>query len=189
MYVVKTAAKIQLKYLLISLLFLLPLDLHNVYAQEETYTQHPTLDYIAIDNEVVTSDNNLVTVDRQDTVKVAGIGEPNSSIKVEFDNQIFDTTVDQYGNWFVLFSVQDLENGNHPVEIQTDSSTEKDILLTLALGDNSTATANNNTEQFKINNLYVFAGSLLLVLLILSIFILSNYKKKSTNEKSQDQGK
>jgi translation initiation factor IF-1 len=109
----------------------------------------PILDYVAINNEVVDkTQSNRVHVTEGDAVKIAGQAQPGAKITIIFGERQLETTVDQYGNWFVLFSVLNLEDGFYNIqakleknenfsslETQNDTNEQEVTLSTLSLGE------------------------------------------------------
>ncbi len=107
----------------------------DVYAQDLLYTPHPNLDYIAVNNDVVSKDQEgFLKIYKQDTVKIAGTGSPEDTVKISFDEYEYTAHMDEYGNWFVVFSVQDLDVGSYPVSIQFNDG-KQEHLNTLVIQD------------------------------------------------------
>lgn len=74
------------------------------------------LDYIAVNN-IVVSDSEDIVIKKDDIIKVAGIGNPGQEVIVSFLEKEFGAIVDKDGNWFILFSIQDLPKDLNTVKM------------------------------------------------------------------------
>lgn len=105
------------------------------YAEDLLYKPHPNLDYIAVNNDEVPKDQEgFLKIYKQDVVKIAGNASPNDTVKISFDEYEYTAHMDEYGNWFVVFSVQDLDVGSYPVSIQFNDG-KQEHLNTLVIQD------------------------------------------------------
>ncbi len=101
---------------------------HRVKANTLSVSQNgqntaPILDYVAINNEVVDkTQSDKVQVKEGDAIKIAGQAQPGAKITITFGERQLETTVDQYGNWFVLFSVLNLEDGFYDIQAKLEKS-------------------------------------------------------------------
>jgi hypothetical protein len=120
----------------------------DIYAQDILYTPHPNLDYIAVNNDVVGKDQEgFLKIYKQDTVKIAGIGSPNDTVKISFDEYEYTAHMDEYGNWFVVFSVQDLEKGSYPVSIQFNDGKQEHLNTLVIQGGDTMQVSDYSTPQ------------------------------------------
>jgi hypothetical protein len=147
------------KALFLSFLFL---SINPIYAQE----LNSNLDHIAINNEIVSKkDMNKVDVKYGDTVKIGGIGNPEEVVGITVNDISYQKTIDGNGNWFAMFSILDLENGEYNVELTYGDGRESEILTTIAVQD---STVENQQDDDTLDN--PFLGSpLFYILLILSV--------------------
>ncbi len=131
----------------ISLSLLLFSFLGIVQAQDLLYTPHPNLDYVAVNNDVVSKEQEgFLKIHKQDTVKIAGIGSSTDTVKVSFDEYEYEGNIDEYGNWFVLFSVQDMQVGSYPVSVQFNDGKEEH-LITLVIQEGDMEVSDYSTPQ------------------------------------------
>ena len=122
------------------------LEANTLSVSQNNQKSTPVLDYVAINNEVVDKNqSDRVRVSEGDAVKIAGQAQPGAKITIIFGERQLETTVDQYGNWFVLFSVLNLEDGFYDIQAKLDKSEnfsslseegeEEVTLSTISLGD------------------------------------------------------
>ncbi len=75
----------------------------------EDFKLNSLIDYVAINNILVEIPiNGILDVEYRDVVKIAGFGKPLSNVKVYVEDKIYESNVDKYGNWSILFSVLDM---------------------------------------------------------------------------------
>lgn len=136
-------------FITLGLVFSYPnkLEANTLSVSQDNQKSAPVLDYVAINNEVVDkSQSGRVRVSEGDAVKIAGQAQPGAKITITFGERQLETTVDQYGNWFVLFSVLNLEDGFYDIQAKLDKSEnfsslsaeedeEEVTLSTISLGD------------------------------------------------------
>jgi len=137
-----------LKLILSILIFLsLSLSLSNsTYAETTLYKPHPSLDYIAINNiQIEIDEYGKILVDKQDTVKIAGRGNPNQNITIYIGNEYLNTKGGSTGNWSVLFSIHTLEEEFYPIYISINGG-EKELLFTLGIGKELSQIENGDEE-------------------------------------------
>ncbi|MCF3592989.1 Ig-like domain-containing protein [Rhodobacteraceae bacterium LMO-12] len=67
-------------------------------------------------------DDMTNAVDHEDGVEIAGTGEAGASIEVTVDGTIHVTTVDEDGNWGVVFSPSELPGGEYETEVTVVST-------------------------------------------------------------------
>ncbi|MGI6423633.1 MAG: hypothetical protein ACOX0X_03420 [Candidatus Dojkabacteria bacterium] len=135
------------KYLTILLLFVIPFCT-KTFGEELLYTPHPNFDYVAVNNILASKEEEgFLKIYRDDVIKIAGIGEVGKKIVISLDKEKYETTVDQYGNWFVIFSVQDLDMGSYPVTIEIGNSKKKEHLITLIVEKGDRVEMNNSLNQ------------------------------------------
>jgi hypothetical protein len=96
----------------------------------------PVLDYIAINNTVIEeSRSEKVHVVEGDAVKIAGQAQPGAKITIFFGDRQLETAVDKYGNWFVLFSVLNLEDGFYEIKAKLEKDENFSSLTTSETGE------------------------------------------------------
>lgn len=78
------------------------------------------IDYIAVNNEIVEGEE--VTVVKDDVIKIAGRGTIDDQVSISVNGNKYETKVDTTGNWFVLFSINDAQYGEYPVNVYTNDS-------------------------------------------------------------------
>lgn len=169
-----------IKIIIFFLIFNLISKIGAVNAQNTT----PILDYVSINNDIVdTSNGKQITVSLDDAVKIAGRGKPGQAITIIFANQKISTTIDQNGNWFVLFSITNLNTTNYPIKIEIDNSIETIPLIELKVEKNiTTPTQNSNIIKTNGPPSEKKSPSALPLMLILSIlFLILLYKKIGNN--------
>lgn len=170
--------------------FLLFFSLESVNAQDLLYTPHPNFNHVAVNNEVISKeDEGFVKVKYLDAVKIVGTGTPGNTVEVYIDQQSYESTVDEYGYWFVLFSVMDLDAGSYPVEAVLNDLNNKEHLITLVVVEDETLGNGDSQEQLpdkEIENsspsFLVFAISVLLSFAlgwIVSFLFNKDFKKKN----------
>ena len=120
----------------------------SIYANDLLYTPNPNFNHVAVNNEVIRKeDEGFVKVKYLDAVKIAGSGTPGSTAEVFFGEQSYETIVDEYGNWFVLFSVMNLDIGSYPVEVRFNDLNEKEHFITLVVVEDETVDNSNSQEE------------------------------------------
>ena len=159
-------------------------SLHTVYAQGTKYLQHPDLDNIAVNNETLDlEDEANVKVKNGDVVKIAGRGNPENLIGVEVEGKVYVKTIDGNGNWFALFTVQNLENDSYNIEIKY-SDKENESLTSLRITDNE-ENKENSDNSFTKSPLFYILLILAIPLLASSVWFLIIYLKKSKKVKKR----
>lgn len=107
-----------------------------LFAQDLIYKPNPNLDYVAVNNEIREGEEEgFLKVIEGDNVKIAGFGNPNTSIRILFEDKVVETSVDSNGNWFALFTVLGLPKGSYPVYLETGNSGNKEPLITMVVTD------------------------------------------------------
>lgn len=140
-----------------------------LYAQDLIYKRNPNLDYVAVNNEIREGeDEGFLKVIEGDNVKIAGFGNPNTSIRILFEDKVVETSVDSNGNWFALFTVLGLPKGSYPVYLETGNSGNKEPLITMVVTDTELLVdeTEDEKEDIKENSSNSYIGYI-----ILGIFI------------------
>lgn len=182
-----------LKYIL-TLLILLSFAFINIpktTAVELENTSNPNLDFIAVNNDVIEKNKEaIVNVKIGDAVKIAGTGIPSDAVKITFNSHEYSTTVDENGNWFVLFSVQEIEDGSYPVELQFNDKFEGEKLTILKIEDGDmkpVAQAESISKGKNIDlNIYLLVAIFVPLSLILGWILRVLFEKKSSKLKEKD---
>ncbi len=163
----------------------------NIYANDLLYTPNPHFNSVAVNNEVVRKeDEGFVKVKYLDAVKIAGNGNPGSNVEVFFDDQSYQTTVDEYGNWFVLFSIMNLDIGSYPVEVKLNNLNEKEHFITLVVVEDDTLESANTEEQAPEKetkssspSFLVYASSVITSFILGWVFSFLYYRNKKGNRR------
>lgn len=170
--------------------FVLVLNVNTLSAEELSFTKHPNLDYIAINNEEAKiKENGAIEVNDQDTIKISGIGTPEENISVYVLDQVYSATVDENGNWFVLFSIQNFQEDEHRIKIRVGEKEQED-LVTLSVVKNENAKVTLDDEQkvdregFDIK--YIFLIISIPALLLGGWFLGSYSERKKVSNKNND---
>lgn len=159
--------------------------INTTYAQELEYKQNPNLDNIAINNETLSPEEEAnVKVKNGDVVKIAGRGNPDNLIGVEVGGKVYEKTIDGNGNWFSLFTVQNLENDSYSIEIKY-SDKENESLTSLLITDNNGSTEDNSSDSFTKSPLFYILLILAIPLLLSAIWFLISYLKKNRKIKKR----
>ncbi len=181
---------IKSSFSLIITAFLLILNVNPLLAEEDAFTRHPNLDYVAINNEEAElNEDGDIEVHNQDTVKISGIGNPNDNISIYILDQEYSATVDENGNWFVLFSIQNLEERSHEIKIKVGEKDIEDLFaLSVVKDENAKITLDDeqkvDDEKFEIK--YIFLIILIPALLLGGWFLGSYSERKKGSNKNND---
>ena len=137
----------------------------------EEFKIHPLLDYVAINNSIVkVGSNGIVEVVTGDAVKISGRGNILSNVRVTISDKTYETTVDEYGNWYVLFSMLDFPQNLIPVNVDLvneNGERESIALLSLLIVDYEERVDKDlgESEDKDNSNIRIYVGAFLLVLL------------------------
>lgn len=159
--------------------------------QASSYTKHTKLDYVAINNVVIEDkeEEGFLKVKDRDAVKIAGFADPNQKIRVSFIDKEYTTVADDNGNWFVLFSVCNIQKGNYPVKISFGDSEDSEDLIELVVNDaikQRLDVQRLNTEAGATElQVYISLGILLLVTLVSITFYLRLKSLKKAKGKNK----
>lgn len=154
--------------------FLLPLF---VFASEDNVV----LDYVAVNNEVVSASEGVYTVRNNDVVKIAGKGVPDTEVNLTFSDNTYTAKVDNNGNWFVLFSILSQEDKSLPVKLlQSDPVNDEKLLI---LRVESSISEENNQRDYTREKGFSFIYLLLISLSLLTLLASFLFKEKRKNRK------
>lgn len=161
-----------------------------LFAQDLIYKPNPNLDYVAVNNEIREGEEEgFLKVIEGDNVKIAGFGNPNTSIRILFEDKVVETSVDSNGNWFALFTVLGLPKGSYPVYIETGNSGNKEPLITMVVTETELFIdeTEDEKEEIKENSSNRYIGYIILGILI-PIFtaigwFLGTYSEKNNKKK------
>ncbi len=140
-----------------------------LFAQDLIYKPNPNLDYVAVNNEIREGEEEgFLKVIEGDNVKIAGFGNPNTSIRILFEDKVVETSVDSNGNWFALFTVLGLPKGSYPVYLETGNSGNKEPLITMVVTDTELLVdeTEDEKEDIKENSSNSYIGYIILGILI-----------------------
>ena len=87
--------------------------------------------------------SNIITVKKDDVVRISGTANPNTVLIASFADFDLEKTVSSDGTWFVLFSITNIQNGEYPFKIKYEDTGEGIILTTLFVTDRDF-----NTEKY-----------------------------------------
>lgn len=163
----------------------------NIYANDLLYTPNPHFNSVAVNNEVVRKeDEGFVKVKYLDAVKIAGNGNPGSNVEVFFDDQSYESTVDEYGNWFVLFSIMNLDIGSYPVEVKLNNLNQREHFITLVVVEDSPIEGSNSQEVVPEKEVdsaspsfFVYATSVIISFTLGWVFSFLYYRNKKGNRR------
>lgn len=170
-------------------LLLFVLNVNCLSAEEISFSKHPNLDYIAVNNEdVQISKEGKIEVKDQDTVKISGIGTPSENISLFVLDQVYSTTVDENGNWFVLFSIQNFEEKEHTIRIKVGEKEVEDLVVFSVVKDENAKISLNDEQKVdreRIDIKYILV-IVLIPLLLVGGWFLGSYseRKKISNIKN-----
>ncbi len=128
----------------------------SVYGQLG-YEYSPYLDFVAINNNVVQIDGNgILQTEVGDVIKVSGKAQPLSTVNVYFNNITYDASVDEYGNWFVVFSVLNTSTNALPINVDLTtpqgeklSTTFFSVLITDFVEEQTEIVEDDSNDFFK----------------------------------------
>lgn len=80
--------------------------------------------------------HNEILVKNEDAVRIGGFTEPGEKIDLKFRDSELTAIANKNGDWFVLFSILNLEEGRYPVKASFGNSQEK-LLTTLVIGEDN----------------------------------------------------
>ncbi len=98
------------------------INVYPVFAQDI----NSNLDHIAVNNEFIRGKDLLnVSVRDGDTVKIGGVGNPKNLLGIVLNDVTYPKTIDGNGNWFVVFSVLNMKDGEYTIYLDyIDKSSE-----------------------------------------------------------------
>jgi len=133
---------------LITLLSFLFLSTTNLYSQDLIYTPNQNLDYVAVNNEIREgTEEGFLKVVNGDNVKISGKGNPNSPLYILYEEEKIEASIDNNGNWFVVFTILDLPKSSYPVYLEYGNSGVKEPLITLVVIDTTNEQSDNDETE------------------------------------------
>lgn len=126
-------------------------DATDVIVEEDSSVTSPTLESV-IKNDIVvdlTGEEEEVEVVEGDMVKVIGTADPGDEVAVIVGDKAYTATADEDGNWYVLFSIIDFEDGEYTVEAQSQDEDGKgsEKVEMFVLSKNTVSKVVNNTVE------------------------------------------
>lgn len=151
----------------IFLCLILLINAYPVHAEDI----NPNLNHIAVNNEVVPQKELLnVSVKDGDTVKIGGVGNPKDLIGIVLNGTTYSKTIDGNGNWFVMFSILNMNNGKHTVYLKYDNGKENEILTNITVqgseATDTTVEVDEKDTEFLGSTLYYIVVAISIPLLI-----------------------
>ena len=150
-----------------------------------------SLNHVLVNNgRVELDEQKRVFVARDDAVRVSGTSNPEASITVYFADREKTVSANEFGHWFVLFSITNMEEKQYVLTAkETDSEEESTHLVTLAVGIGEEISApeldirySKVTEFFE--SLPVYTLPLILIPLAIGFgWVLGTVSRKKINKK------
>jgi hypothetical protein len=144
------------------------------------------IDHIAVNNAIIPRESmNKVNVKYGDTVKIGGIGDSDELLGITVNNTFYTKTIDGNGNWFAMFSVLNLPNGEYDIYSEYTDKNKNEKLTTVSVSgsDVSTEEKNENSEEKPFVKTPIFY--ILLILLIPLLISFGWYVGKFIQKKKQ----
>jgi protoporphyrinogen oxidase len=144
---------------------------------EETEDEEPdsiSFDHVLVNNqEVKLDEEGKISVQKDDAVRVSGNSSPNSSVTVYYADKEKTVTTNEYGYWFILFSITNMEEGQYLLTAkETDSDEESEDLITLVVGDSQETVEPSLDERFYgIGDMFESLPVYLLLLILIPLAI------------------
>ena len=169
-------------------------DVEILEASEDI--NEPTLQSVIIDNSIVEVEEGIVLVEDEETMKITGTTDPGDTVAVFIGENAYTAIADEDGNWYVVFSISELEDGTYDIDAQSTNGelgSAKINLFTLIKG--SQDVVSNEIEEDTNTGLWynITEGDLrwvsITVLFLLGsilLIILLKRKKKEEEEKGTD---
>ena len=180
-------------------------DVGDVVVEESDDVEAPVLDSVIKNQEVLEVDDSEDTVDvlDEDEVKITGTATGGDEVAVIIGEKAYTATADEDGNWYVLFSASDFEDGEYTVEAQSKDEDGKGsekvgmfILSKSTVSESSDTVVADETEDTPLlsrlwnGDLWYISLSIALLclggLMWLLIFLIKRRKEK---EEGKDKGK
>lgn len=92
---------------------------------------------VSVNNETVDFNEETISVETDDVVRVSGHTIPSSKLLIHINEKEIETTADEVGNWFVLFSITNMEEKNIEIKAQTPNMKKGEVLTSLIIEDHS----------------------------------------------------
>ena len=123
------------RFLHTTILFIfLLLNTTTLYSQDLIYTPNPNLDYVAVNNKIREgTEEGFLKVVEGDNVKISGKGNPNPPLYILYEKEIVETSIDNNGNWFAVFTILNLPKSSYPVYLEYGNTGIKEPLITLVV--------------------------------------------------------
>ena len=94
-----------------------------------------TVTSVSVNNEIVEiTENKDIYVAKDDAVRIAGKAEPKSNVTVYYSDKKITVTTRENGDWIVLFSITNMNEGKYPVTAQLENTKKTTPLITLVVG-------------------------------------------------------
>ena len=82
-----------------------------------------TVTSVSVNNEIVEiTENKDIYVAKDDAVRIAGKAEPKSNVTVYYSDKKITVTTRENGDWIVLFSITNMNEGKYPVTAQLENT-------------------------------------------------------------------
>lgn len=96
-----------------------PQDKEDIEVVEEsTEVSEPVLDSVIINSAIEELEEGTITIQGEDTVKITGTADAGDTVSVFINESAYTAIADEDGNWYVVFTVADLEDGTYEIEAQ-----------------------------------------------------------------------
>jgi hypothetical protein len=179
-------------------------DAEDVLVDADDSVQAPVLESVIKNQEVtdINEESDTLEVVDEDVVKITGTATGGDDVSVVIDEKAYTATADEDGNWYVVVSMTDLEDGEYVVKAQSknDEGKGSEQVSMFVLSKSTSVTTLDTTEDaeetedtslwqrlYKGDLWYISALVLLVVLggLIWLLIFLKKKEKEEPKEKQQ----
>ena len=174
-------------------------DVEDVVVEESDDVESPVLDSVIKNKEVLEVDDaeDIVEALGEDEIKITGTATEGDEVAVIIGDKAYTATADEDGNWYVLFSASDFEDGEYTVEAQAKNEdgegSEKVSLFILSKSTTaqlSDTVVEEETENTSLcSRLYTgdlrYVTLILLLLLVCGLFWLLIIIRRKKEEKEE----
>lgn len=171
---------------LLSIFFVLiiniPIFLTTVYGQT---TQSFKIDNVMKNNELIEIyEGGIFYGQEGDAIRVAGVGTKGKTITLKVNNNEYSAIVNQFGDWFVLFSITEFKEESYIIEAK--SETGESFSITLNIGeDPGLKSEDSSYKNSPIIIIILISLSVILIIVVVLIVIYRKKFRKLFNRKSK----
>jgi len=178
-------------------------DAEDVLVEADESVQAPVLESVIKNQEVtdINEESDTLEVVDEDVVKITGTATEGDDVSVVIDEKAYTATADEDGNWYVVVSMTDLEDGEYVVNAQSknDEGKGSEQVSMFVLSKSTSVTTLDTTEDAEETedtslwqrlykgDLWYISVLVLLVVLGGLIWLLIFLKKKEKEEPKEKQ--